>query len=261
MTWSFALSTCNNSLLKWVTYCLNDSPFAWRMLRRWQVGFLCLCSPMKWRTKPLLSYSKFAIVPGVILLNQTLAMPFGVVGKVLHVTSFRVICKCIKVLNDLMWSKGSFEPSYDLSWGSWNFGGRGRFNTSMVNGEFVLRIILYKFSMVLSFTVLLSSSISLFILWSSFSILDEFSFDTFVLLLIWLSDSSLLLFPSILRGCSSSFWFLVVRSCSLFWDSATLRSSSFWQVNYAILTMRAWICCAACSRSVLHCENLFCQLV
>jgi len=145
------------------------------------------------------------MVPGGILLNHTLATSFNVVGKTLHITSSRVICKSIRVLNVSMWSKGSLEPSNGSSWGRRNFGGRGRFNTSMVNGESIHQIIPSKFSIALSFTTFLSSSISLLMLRSSFSILDEFSSDVLTLLLIWLSDSSPLLFPSILRGCSSSF--------------------------------------------------------
>ena len=129
---------------------------------------------MKWRTNLLLSCSKFAIVLGDILLNQTLAAPFNVVGKALHITSSRVMCRCIKVLKDSMWSKGSFESSYDSSCGRRNFGGRGRFNTLVVNSESVLRIIPSRFSTAFPFVALLSSSISLLMLWSSLSILDEF---------------------------------------------------------------------------------------
>ena len=145
------------------------------------------------------------MVPGGILSNHTLAASFSVVGKALHITSSRVICKSIKVLNVSMWSKGSLEPSNGSSWGRRNSGGKGRFNTSVVNGESILQIIPSRFSTALSFTTFLSSSISLLILRSSFSILDEFSSDVLAFLLIWLSDSSSLLFPLILRGCSSSF--------------------------------------------------------
>ena len=213
MTWSSASSTCSSSLLKRVTYCLNDSPFAWWMLRRFPIGFLCLCPPMKWWTKALLNCSKFAMLLGVILPNHTLVAPFSIVWKALHITSFGVICKSIRVLNVSMWSKGSLEPSNDSSWGRWNFGGRGWFNTSVVNGESILQIIPSRFSIALSFIAWLSLSISLLMLRSSFSTLDEFSFNVLILLLIWLSNSSSLLFPSILRGCSSSFRFLVVRCC------------------------------------------------
>ena len=134
ITWSLALSTCSNSLLNRVTYCLSDSLSACWMLRKWSVGFFCLCPPIKWWTNPLLSYSKFAIVLGGILLNHTLAAPFSVVGNALHITSSRVICNNINVLNDSMWSKGSLEQTYDSSYGRRNFGGKGWFNTSVVNG-------------------------------------------------------------------------------------------------------------------------------
>ena len=125
MTWSLASFTCNSSLLNRVTYYLSDSPFACWMLRRRPVGFLCLCPPMKWWTKPLLSCSNFAIVPEGILLNHNLAAPFSVVRNTLHITLFRVICNSISVLNDSMWSKGSLEPSYDSNYGRRNFCRRG----------------------------------------------------------------------------------------------------------------------------------------
>ena len=260
MTWSSALSTCNNSLLKRATYYLSNSPSVWQMLRRCPVGFLCLCPPVKWQTKPLLSCSKFTMVHGGILLNQTLVAPFSVVGKALHIISSGVIYRCIKVLNDSMWSKESFEPSHGSSWGRRNFGGRGRFNILVVNGKSVLCIIPSKFSMAFSFTALLSSSISLLMLRSSLSILDKFSSDSLFLLLIWLSNPSSLWFPSILGCCSSSFSFSVVRCRSSFWDSVSLLSSSFWRVNSAMFAVRAWICYAACSGFILYYENLFCKL-
>ena len=55
ITWFSASSTCSSFLFKHVTYYLSNSPSAWRMLRRCPVSFVCRCSPMKWRTKPLLS--------------------------------------------------------------------------------------------------------------------------------------------------------------------------------------------------------------
>ena len=93
------------------------------MLKRWPVGFLCLCLPMKWRTKPLLNCSKSAIVLGGILLNHTLAAPFSVVGNALHITLSSVICNSISVLNNSMWSKGSLELSYVSNCGRQNFWG------------------------------------------------------------------------------------------------------------------------------------------
>ena len=211
-------------------YYLSDSPSTCWMLKRWPVGFLCLFPPMKWWTKLLLSCSKSAIVHGVILLNHTLAAPFRVVGNALHITLPRVICNSISVLNDSMWSKGSLEPSYDSNSRRQNFGARGRFNASSVNGESVLQIILSRFSPPLSFIALFSLSISFLMLRSSFSTLMESSPEVLSHLLAWEFDSS-------------SFWFSPVRRCFTFWDSTVSRSSSFWRVSSSTLAKRAWICC------------------
>ena len=143
---------------------------------------------MKWQTKPLLSCSKFAIVPGDILLNHTLAASSSVVRNALHITSSGVICNSINVLNDLMWSKGSLEPSYYSNCGRRNFGGRGQFNTSVVNSESILRIIPSRFSLPLSFIALFSSFISFLMLRSSFSILVESSPEVLSHLLAWEFD-------------------------------------------------------------------------
>ena len=48
---------------------------------------------------------------GINLLNQILSGPFSVVGKALHMISSAIPCKCIRVLKDSKWSKGSLEPS------------------------------------------------------------------------------------------------------------------------------------------------------
>ena len=173
------------------------------MFRRWPVGFLCFCPPMKWWTKPLLSCSKFAMVLRGILLNHTLAAPFNVVGNALQITLSGVIYNSISVLNDSMWSKGSLEPSYDSNCGRWNFGGRGEFSTSVVKGESVLRIIPSRFSPPLSFIVLFSLSISFLMLRSSFSTLVESSPEVLSHLLAWEFDSS-------------SSWFSPVRWRSVF---------------------------------------------
>ena len=162
------------------------------MLRRWPVGFLCLCPPMKWWTKPLLSCLKSVIVAESILLNHTLAIPLNVVRNALRITSFGVICNNISVLNDLMWSKGSLELSYDSNCERQNFGGRGWFSTSVVNGESILQIIPSRFSPPLYFITLFSSSISFLMLRSSFSILVGFSLK--VLSCLWLESLILLHF-------------------------------------------------------------------
>ena len=190
MTWSSASSTCSSSLLNQVTYCLSDSPSACWMLRKWPVVFLCICPPIKWRTKPLPCCSNFAIVLGCILLNYTLATPFSVIRNALHITSSVVICNNINVLNDSMWSKGSLEPSYDSSYGRRNFGGRRQFSTSMVNGKSDLQIIPSKFSPPFSFMALFNLSISFLMLRSSFSILEESSPEVLSRLLAWEFDSS-----------------------------------------------------------------------
>ena len=173
------------------------------MLRRCPVEFLCLCPPMKWQTKPLLSCSKSAIVLRGILLNHTLAAPFSVVGNTLHITLSGVIYNSISVLNDSMWSKGSLEPLYDSNCRRQNFGGGGRFSTSVVNGDSVLRIIPSRFSSPLSFIALFSWSISFLMLWSSISTLVESSPEVLSCLLTWEFDSS-------------SFWFSPIRQCSAF---------------------------------------------
>ena len=253
MTWSSTSSNYNSSLLNRVRYCLSDSPSICWMLRRWPIGFLCLCPLMKWQTKPLLSCSKFTIVPGGILLNHTLATPFNVVGNALHITSSGVICNSINVLNDSMWSKGSLELSYDSNYRRRNFGGRGQYSTLVVNDESVFRIIPFRFSPPLSFIALFSSSISFLMLRSSFSILVESSPEVLSHLLAWEFDSS-------------SFWFSPVRWHSAFWDSIVFHNSSFWRVSFSTLAKRAWICycCTAFGwgvvlASILYFEELVCH--
>ena len=119
----------SNILPQWFSFCLTD-------IEKMSNWLLVPLSSNEWQTNLLLSCSKFAMVPRGILLNLTLAVPFSVVGKALHITSSIVIRRCIKVLNDSMWSKRSFKLSYDSSWKRRNFGIRGRFKTSMVNGEY-----------------------------------------------------------------------------------------------------------------------------
>ena len=100
-----------------------------------------------------------------LLPSMMLGMPY----TSLHLGSSTIA----SILNDSMWSKGSLEPSYDSNYGRWNFGRKGRFSTSLVNDESVLRIIPSRFSPPLSFIVLFSSSISFLMLRSSFSTLVE----------------------------------------------------------------------------------------
>ena len=185
--------------------------------------------------------------------EDTLVAPFSVVGNALHIISSEVICNSISILNDSMWSKGSLEPSYDSNYGRQNFGGRGRFSTSVVNGESVLRIISSKFSPSLSFMAFFNSSISFLMLQSSFSILEESSPEVLSCLLAWEFDSS-------------SFWFSPVHRRSMFWDSIVFHSSSFWRVSSSTLAKRAWICCCCTASSyyavfgsILYFKELFCH--
>ena len=209
--------------------------------------------PNKMPNKTLVELFKICNSSRGILLKHTLAAPFNVVGNALHITSSRFICNSIGVLNDSMWSKGYLEPSYDSNCGRKNFGGRGHFSTSLVNGESVLQIIPSKFSPPLSFIALFSLSISFLMLRSSFSTLMESSPEVLSHLLAWEFDSS-------------SFWFSPIRQCSIFWDSIVFRSSSFWQVNSSTLAKRAWICCCCTTSgwgvvfaSISYSEELFCH--
>ena len=118
------------------------------------------------------------------------------------------------------------ESSYDSNYGRQNFGGRGWFSTSIVNGESILQIIPSKFSPPLSFRAFLNSSISFFTLQSSFSILEEFSLEVLSRLLAWEFDSSSLWFCNCLLTfyvlgfyCLSQLFICQVSSStSLFFD-------------------------------------------
>ena len=64
---------------------------------------------MKCEANYALSSFKVPMELGINLLNYTLAGPFSVVGKARHIILSATSCKCIKVLNDSKWSKGSFD--------------------------------------------------------------------------------------------------------------------------------------------------------
>ena len=70
-----------------------------------------------------------------ILLNHTQASPLSVVGKALHMISSETPCKCMRVLNDSRWLKGSFNPSYASTCGILNLTSRGKDVISVVKGE------------------------------------------------------------------------------------------------------------------------------
>ena len=58
MTWSLTSSTYSNSLLKCATYYCRDSTSACWMLRRWPVGFFCLCPQWNDEQNPCLIVQK-----------------------------------------------------------------------------------------------------------------------------------------------------------------------------------------------------------
>ena len=85
-------------------------------------------------TKYPLSSLKIDTVLGVNLLNPTRASPFSVVGNALHIISSRTTYRCIRVLNDSRWFRGSFDPSYASTCGSLNLVGKGKDVTGAMNG-------------------------------------------------------------------------------------------------------------------------------
>ena len=79
------------------------------MLIRHAVDFLYLCPLIKCEVDWALNSLKVLMELGVNLLNQILTGPFSVVGKTLHMISSTTPCKCIKVLKDSKWFKGSLN--------------------------------------------------------------------------------------------------------------------------------------------------------
>ena len=92
---------------------------------------------MKCVTKNPLNSLKVEMELKAILSNHTRAGPLSVVGKALHIISFRTPCRCMRVLNDSRWSEGSFDPSYASTCGILNLTGKGKDLTGAVKGELV----------------------------------------------------------------------------------------------------------------------------
>ena len=90
---------------------------------------------MKCVTKCPLNSLNVEIEFGVSLLNHTLAGPFKMVGKVLHIISSRTPCKCMRVFNDSKWSSGSCESSYASTYSIQNLAKRGKKVTCAMKGE------------------------------------------------------------------------------------------------------------------------------
>ena len=125
------------SLLNRVTYDLKLSLSHCLVFNKLAEDFLYLCMPMKCETKCPLNSLKVKTVLGVILLNHTLVDPLSVVGKALHMISFRTPYRCMRVLNNSRWSSGSFDPSYASTYGIWNLARRGKEVTCAVKGKSV----------------------------------------------------------------------------------------------------------------------------
>ena len=92
---------------------------------------------MKCVTNSPLNSLKVEMELGDILLNHTRVGPLSVVGKALHMISFGTPYKCMRVLNDSRWSKGSFDPSYASTCGILNLASRGTDMTGAVKGKLV----------------------------------------------------------------------------------------------------------------------------
>ena len=170
---------------------------------------------MKWQTRASLSSLKLPIVEGGILLNHTLAAPFTVVGKALHIISFGVFRRFIRLLNDSIWSHESFELSNESSCGNLNFCDSSKSSTAAIKSDVVCLIIPSKFPNLFLSLHYSTRPFVFFMFWNSSSILlghlvpSEWSF-------LRLSSSLLLCFSlfTILGGamlllCLSSSFCLV----------------------------------------------------
>ena len=107
------------------------------MLIRHAVDFLYLCPLIKCEANCALSSLKVLMELSISLLNHTLAGPFSVIEKAQHMILSATPYKCMRVLNDSRWSKGSFDSSWFSTCGIRNFSGRGNEVTGVVKGESV----------------------------------------------------------------------------------------------------------------------------
>ena len=78
------------------------------------------------------------MVFGDNLPNHTLARPFNMVGKTLHMISSRTPWRCMVILNVAMWSQRSRIPSYESKVGISNLEGRGWLVIDATKGESIL---------------------------------------------------------------------------------------------------------------------------
>ena len=102
---------------------LSFSPYS--MFSKLDEERLCLWPLMKLLMNNLLNSWNEVMVFGGSLPNYTLAGPFNLVGKALHMISSGTPCRCMVVLKVAIWSQGSFVPSYESKVGILNLEGRG----------------------------------------------------------------------------------------------------------------------------------------
>ena len=92
---------------------------------------------MKCVMKSPLNSLKVKMKLEAILLNHTWTGLLSVVEKALHMISSGTPCKCMSVLNDYRWLRGSFNPSYASTCGILNLASRGKDVTGVVKEESV----------------------------------------------------------------------------------------------------------------------------
>ena len=210
---SYISSTVRASLLKCVTKDCKLSFSLCSMVSRLDVECWCLYPPTKLLTNSLLNSSKEPTVLGGILLNHTRAGPLRVVGKALHIISFKTPWRCIVVLKVAIWLHGSRAPSYESKEGILNFGGKGWPLMEVVKGKSVRWT---KSST--GFALLIFSLISFiaFLIWSIS--LSKCGTLRKVVPLEWSSGTTFSTPPSWLWACPSVYlpWRCLFKPISLF---------------------------------------------
>ena len=99
---------------------------------------LCLWPSTKLLMNNLLNSWNEVMVFGGSLPNHTLAGPFNVVGKALHMISSGTPWRCMVILNVAIWSQRSHVPSYESRVGILNLEGRGWLMMDTIKGESIL---------------------------------------------------------------------------------------------------------------------------
>ena len=136
-TLSSTSSTSSASLLNQVTYDLRLLSSYYLKFRMLGKDLLFHWPPKKCVMKSPLNSLKVEMKLEAILLNHTQAGPLSMVEKALHMISSGTPCKCMRVLNNFRWSRGSFDPSYASTYGILNLASRGKDVTGAVKGESV----------------------------------------------------------------------------------------------------------------------------